>query len=158
MPRRQITARIAVSKYTQQMLNNEHLYSDGGIYMLVIFYDGQCPLCSREMNALKDFDTKEKLQLEDLHQESFGERFPEIDFKQAMTVLHGKLDGRKIYGLDVTYHAWCLVGKSWRVKFLRWPLIKPVADKLYILFAKHRQKMSRLIVRKNGCENDACYK
>ena len=47
--------------------------------MLTIFYDGHCPLCAAEMQTLQSLDTQKKLQLEDIHADSFSERFPYID-------------------------------------------------------------------------------
>lgn len=129
----------------------------GGVYMLTIFFDGSCPLCAKEMAALKRYDSRGMIQLEDIHQSDFSERFPEVDPNTAMQILHGQLDGKAFYGLDVTYHAWRLVGKKWRVAFLRWWWFKPFADKAYLFFAKHRQQISRLFVRRSRCDSDTCY-
>lgn len=126
--------------------------------MLTIFYDGACPLCAQEMDALKRYDSSNAIQLEDIHQDDFTERFPEVDPGAAMQILHGELEGQPLYGLDVTYHAWRLVGKEWRVAFLRWWWIKPFADRAYLFFAKHRQQISRLFVRRSRCDNNSCYK
>lgn len=123
--------------------------------MLIIFYDGQCPLCAKEMQALKKQDANQQIQLEDLHQSDFQKRFPEVNQMRAMQILHGKLDNQWLYGLDVTYHAWRIVGKGWMVAFLRWPLLKPIADKCYLFFARHRQRISRLLMKK-GCDNGSC--
>ena len=41
----------------------------------------------------------------------FNEKFPHIDQQAADLILHGQWrDGTIIYGLDVTYHSWDLVG------------------------------------------------
>lgn len=120
--------------------------------MLTIFYDGQCPLCTKEMAALKLHDEAGNIQLEDIHQTHFSERFPEINFDQAMQILHGYYKGKIIYGLDVTCRAWRLVNKHRYLQMLRWPVIKPIADRCYLLFAKHRNRLSRLFVR--SCDNN----
>ncbi|KHT62031.1 hypothetical protein RJ45_19995 [Photobacterium gaetbulicola] len=126
--------------------------------MLIVFYDGSCPLCAREMAALKRYDADSAILLEDIHQPGFIERFPDINPQAAMQILHGELDGQPLYGLDVTYHAWRLVGKKWRVAFLRWWWVKPVADRAYLFFAKHRQQISSLFVRRSRCNNNSCDK
>lgn len=120
--------------------------------MLTIFYDGKCPLCAKEMSSLKSYDKNNEIQLEDVHQSGFSERFPEIDFNKAMQILHGYYQGKIVYGLDVTCHAWRLVGKHRYLQILRWPLVKPVADQCYLLFAKHRNKLSKLFVR--SCDDN----
>ncbi|WP_394205165.1 thiol-disulfide oxidoreductase DCC family protein [Shewanella waksmanii] len=124
---------------------------------LTIFYDGQCPLCSAEMKQLKQHDDYDAIALEDLNQAGFAEKFPEIDPVRANVILHGKDDkGQVLLGLDVTYLAWMLVGKKYRVAFLRWPVVKPVADMFYLAFAKHRYTISYLLTGKKRCDSDSC--
>ncbi|MGR5063099.1 thiol-disulfide oxidoreductase DCC family protein [Photobacterium sp. DNB22_13_2] len=126
--------------------------------MLTIFYDGACPLCAREMDALKRHDSSHAIQLEDIHQPGFTKRFPDVDPAAAMKILHGNLDGKALLGLDVTYHAWRLVGQEWRVVYLRWRWLKPFADRAYLFFAKHRQQISKMFVRRSSCDTNACNK
>lgn len=124
---------------------------------MIIFYDAQCPLCNTEMEHLKKSDIQNQLKLEDLNSASFSERFPEIDKSKAMNLLHAKTDaGDMIYGLDVTYQAWKIVGKYRWLKILRLPVIKIVADAGYTFFAKHRQLISRIIMPHKACHNNRC--
>ena len=120
---------------------------------LVIFYDGLCPLCSAEMSKLKTLDTTECLVMVDITEAGFSDNYPDIDPRQAQNVLHGRLNGQMIYGLDVTYWAWRLVGKGIWVEPLRWPLIKPMADRCYLFFARRRQRISRLLMLGQRCDN-----
>lgn len=110
---------------------------------LRIYFDGLCPLCVREMNKIKQLDTQQQLDLQDINQPDFSARFPHIDLTEADRILHGELpDGRIILGLDVTCLAWKLVGKGHWFAFMRWPLIGPLADRVYLLFARHRHRIS----------------
>lgn len=112
---------------------------------LRIYYDGLCPLCSKEIEMLKQLNTAGQLEFADLAQQDFIQRYPHIDPIRAYQVLHGETsDGTVITGLDVTCRAWQLVGKHRWLAVLRWPLIKPVADLFYRFFARHRQAISRL--------------
>jgi predicted DCC family thiol-disulfide oxidoreductase YuxK len=124
--------------------------------MLTIFYDGNCPLCSREMKALRRYDQHNRIQLEDIQQTDFEQKFPDIDKRKATNILHGKLDGVTLLGLDVTCHAWRLVGKKPWIALLRFPIIKPFADWAYLLFAKHRIRISSILMGKKNCENGQC--
>ncbi|UUM31909.1 thiol-disulfide oxidoreductase DCC family protein [Vibrio japonicus] len=123
---------------------------------LTIFYDGTCPICVREMNALKQRDQGHRLTLVDTHSEEFA-RYPQIDAQKASTVLHA-LDERNrlLLGLDVTYQAWKLVGKGWLYAPLRWPGIKPLADWSYIKFANNRYTISKWLTGKSKCNNNRC--
>ena len=133
---------------------------------LTIFYDGYCPLCVKEMRHLKKLDESQKLTLVDVNEEDFASQYPEIDPQYALTKLHGYLfhEDRKseshraeshkslITGLDVTYHAWRMVGRGWLVAPLRWPLIRWFSDKAYLWFAKHRNTISQWVTGQPRCE------
>jgi predicted DCC family thiol-disulfide oxidoreductase YuxK len=89
-----------------------------------------------------------------IHNLSAGQDLP-VSYDEAMRILHGQFDdGRIIKGLDVTYHAWSLVGKRRWVAVLRWPLIRHLFDLGYRFFARYRQPISRLFGRKLTCNID----
>lgn len=124
---------------------------------LTILYDGQCPLCVKEMRHLMKADSDHKIQLADINAREFETRFPEVSHQAAMSKLHGYLQDQQgrtlLTGLDVTYHAWRLVGKGWLIAPLRWPLIKIIADYCYLKFAKHRFTISRWLTGQTRCQS-----
>jgi len=129
---------------------------------LTIFYDSRCPLCSLEMEKLKRYDTKNLIQLEDLHQIKFAERFPEINFDKAMKILHGKYQGKTLLALEVTHRAWSIVGKGFLVAPLKLPIIKQIAHQGYLLLAKYRHPISQCLYQRFGigiktCDQGTCY-
>ncbi|CAH0990990.1 hypothetical protein SIN8267_01091 [Sinobacterium norvegicum] len=100
-----------------------------------LYYDGSCPMCSAEMKHLAKHKT-DQLCLLDIHQ---AELPPGKTTEDLLTVLHYKApDGRWLTGLDATLAVWSntLLGKALTV--LRWPVIKPVADSAYNLWARKR--------------------
>ncbi len=120
---------------------------------LTIFYDGGCPLCVAEMRHLDRLNSEAKIAFENIYEADFCVRYPQIDLQSADHILHGQLaDGAMIYGLDVTYNAWALVGRRKWVAVLRWPLIKQCADLGYRFFAKYRYGISRLLTGQDRCE------
>jgi len=120
---------------------------------LIVFYDGGCPLCVKEMRHLKRKDKDHNIQFENINAADFNQRFPAVDVAKANQYLHGKTgDGTMIYGLDVTYAAWDLVGKGWLIAPLRWPIIGWFADKVYLFFARYRNRISKLLTGKSRCE------
>ena len=120
---------------------------------LTVFYDSHCPLCMAEIRQLAALDVHGRLRLEDIHGEDFSQRFPHIDPQQADRVLHGQFeDGRMIYGLDVTAEAWGRVGKHRWLKVLRWPLLRPLSDLGYRLFARYRHPLARLLTGQSRAE------
>ena len=121
---------------------------------LTIFYDGGCPLCLAEMKHLMKLDRKNKLELVDINQENFQAIYPDINREQADRILHGQLaTGKILLGLDVTHKAWSLVGKGNWTAIIRWPVVRNMADFVYLQFARHRHFLSRIITGKERCES-----
>ncbi|MEX2470084.1 MAG: DUF393 domain-containing protein, partial [Pseudohongiellaceae bacterium] len=116
--------------------------------------DGHCPLCVAEMRQLARLDTHARLRFEDIKAIDFGVRYPEIDTAAVDAVLHGRFaDGTLIFGLDVTRWAWSCVGRKPWLALLRWPLIRPLADRVYRLFARHRYRISGLLTGQRRCDS-----
>lgn len=121
---------------------------------LTLYYDGQCPLCVREMAHLRQADRDGRLTLVDIQQEGFAELYPHIDPQAARTILHANTeDGSLLLGLDVTYRAWSLVGKGFWIAPLRWPVIRWFADKAYLWFARNRYKVSGWLTGQERCDS-----
>ncbi|WP_295894544.1 thiol-disulfide oxidoreductase DCC family protein [uncultured Vibrio sp.] len=125
---------------------------------LTIFYDGTCPLCAKEMTALKKHDSRGSIKTVDIYSDEFAQ-YPQINANAANTVLHA-IDqaGQLILGLDVTYKAWDLVGKGWVYAPLRWPLVRPVADWCYLRFANNRYRVSYWLTGVSRCDSNRCSK
>lgn len=114
-----------------------------------VFYDGNCPLCIKEINHLHKLDTKNKLKLVNIHSSSFNTQYPDLDKHTLSNRIHGlTAEGQMLTGLDVTYLAWKQVGKGWVYAPLRWPVIRWFADHTYNWFAKHRHTIARLVTGK----------
>jgi predicted DCC family thiol-disulfide oxidoreductase YuxK len=113
------------------------------------------------MQKLKRYDTKERIYLENLHQENFEAIFPHINIDKAMKILHGQYQGKTLLGLDVTHRAWTLVGRGALVAPLQFPIIKQLAHGGYLLLAKYRHPISNCLYQRFGigiktCEQGVC--
>jgi|TARA_B110000305_G_scaffold218632_1_gene258911 predicted DCC family thiol-disulfide oxidoreductase YuxK len=116
---------------------------------LILFFDGRCPLCTKEITLLQRYDKNAKIQFEDINSTSFETRFPFINLQEARDVLHGQLlDGTIIRGMDVTFMAWDLVKHHRWLKLLNLPLVRPLTDWVYQIFARHRSKIANFLIRK----------
>lgn len=123
---------------------------------LTIFYDGLCPLCVKEMDSLHRHDKNQTIKLVDIQSDDMR-HYPSIDKDRAGQILHGfNQDSELLLGLDVTYYAWKLVGKGWLYAPLRWPVVKPLADWVYLKFARNRYRLSKLLIGKSKCEGGQC--
>ncbi|WP_136483665.1 DUF393 domain-containing protein [Vibrio sp. H11] len=123
---------------------------------ITIFFDGQCPLCVREMRALKRYDDHNLIALIDINSDQMAD-YPDIDPAEAQRIILAYNNRNQlIRGLDVLHQAWRLVGKGWIYAPTRWPLIKTLADQCYLLFAKHRYTISRWLIGQSRCDNNQC--
>ncbi|ARS52345.1 thiol-disulfide oxidoreductase DCC family protein [Kushneria konosiri] len=119
---------------------------------LTLFYDGNCPLCVNEINHLKRLDQGRRIEFENIHAEDFTSRYPDVDREEASAILLGDVHGQRIRGLDVTHRAWSLVGRGWLTAPLRWPLIRPIADRVYLWFAPRRYRISGWLTGRQRCD------
>lgn len=103
-----------------------------------LYYDGHCSLCSAEMARLGKL-CDGRLELRDIHDLEPDPALP--DRATLLRNLHLRTaDGRLLTGLDANVAAWqhTRLGPLWR--WLRWPLIRPIADAAYRLWAERRYR------------------
>lgn len=117
-----------------------------------LFYDGRCPLCLKEMQRLEEIkDTR--LRLQDIHALPANADLPDRD--TLLRTLHLQLpDGSLLTGLDANVAAWQYTryGAWWR--WLRWPLIGPLASMVYTAWARWRYR--RLYPSPCSNDKDSC--
>ena len=105
--------------------------------MDTLFYDGQCPLCAKEIATLRKLETG-NLVFADVHkQENRKGMLPERNLLlRRLHLLTG--DGTWIVGLHATVRAWSHTRFGYLFKPLLWPVIYPVASALYTRWADRR--------------------
>ena len=113
---------------------------------LTLFYDGQCPLCVAEIEFLQSRSTKDQLAFVDVTQTGFEAAGHQISCEAAMAQIHGRTaDGQVLVGVPVFATAYRLA----KLPFLAWLLsrrwLMPLLQPAYVLFAKHRQAISKRI-------------
>ncbi|MET0287383.1 MAG: DUF393 domain-containing protein [Polyangiales bacterium] len=119
-----------------------------------LLYDGECPLCVREVRMMEKLNRKGRLVLEDIAAPDFDASRYGRTFEQLMGSIHGVLpDGQLVTGMEVFRRAYAAVGLGGLVAPTAWPLLKPVFDRAYTLFAKNRL---RITGRSQVCANGRC--
>lgn len=107
-----------------------------------LYYDGQCPLCVKEMDRLARIKD-DSLVLKNIHSLTDRGREAESDEKlpdrdELLRVLHLERNGQMIKGIEANIAAWEHTRFGWLWRSLRWPLIRPVAAWLYNHWARWR--------------------
>jgi predicted DCC family thiol-disulfide oxidoreductase YuxK len=118
-----------------------------------VLYDGDCPLCSREIAMLRRRDRRGALGAIDIASSGFDPGLFGLDRERVMARMHGVLpDGTVVEGMEVFRRAYAAVGLGWVLAPSRWPLVGRLFDAAYSGFARHRL---RLTGRARECEG-AC--
>jgi predicted DCC family thiol-disulfide oxidoreductase YuxK len=113
---------------------------------LTLYYDGQCPLCLAEIEFLQSRNHRGQLGFVDVTQTGFEAAGHNISCEAAMAQIHGRTaDGQVLVGVPVFATAY----KEANLPVLAWVLsrrwLMPVLQPAYVLFAKHRQAISKRI-------------
>lgn len=113
---------------------------------LTLYYDGQCPLCVAEIDFLQSRNAQGQLAFVDVTQTGFEASGHNISCEAAMAQIHGRTaDGKVLVGVPVFSTAYRLA----KLPVLAWVLsckwLMPVLQPAYVLFAKHRQAISKRI-------------
>lgn len=119
-------------------------------WQVQVFYDGDCPLCRREINLLRRFDRKRRIWFTDIADPAFRAEDWGMTLPRLMEEIHVRLrDGSWISGVEAFRQLYAAVGFSWLVPLTRLPGIRQGLDLGYRVFAKNRLKWT-------GRCTDAC--
>ncbi|SFR62236.1 Predicted thiol-disulfide oxidoreductase YuxK, DCC family [Marinobacter daqiaonensis] len=107
--------------------------------MDILFHDGACSLCSKEIRILQKYE-QGGLSFADIHRQPDSGAF--APGKEAMLRrLHlVAADGTWHVGIDATVRAWSHTPFGWLFRPLTWPLIRPLASRLYARWADRRYR------------------
>ena len=110
-----------------------------------VLYDGDCPLCVREVDFLRRKDAgRGKLDLVDIASDEYDpDANAGIPFETAMSTIHGiKPSGDVITGIEVFERAYAAVGLGWVYAFAKVPFLLNVANKVYDFWAERRMQVT----------------
>ena len=110
-------------------------------WQIKLLYDGQCPLCLREVNFLKKRDAGRGLvAFVDIADDNYiPEEHGNVDFEMAMGRIHAVLpDGTAIKNVEVFRQVYETLGIGWIYAATKWPIIGPIVDRLYEIWADWR--------------------
>ncbi len=108
---------------------------------LTLLFDGACPLCVREVKTLRRRDAEQgRLAFVDVDDPAYDPaHHGGITYADAMGRMHAlRADGAVIQDVEVFRQAYGLVWLGWLYAPTRWPLLRPLVDALYGLWARWR--------------------
>lgn len=112
---------------------------------LTLYFDGDCPLCAREIGMLRRHATPQRLLLVDIAAADFDPMPLGVSLNAMQDRLHARwADGEWVLGLDASLWSWEAAGlRSW-VAPLRWRPLRPLLEWGYRLFCRLRPHLARL--------------
>ncbi|MEM6835921.1 MAG: DUF393 domain-containing protein [Cyanobacteria bacterium P01_C01_bin.120] len=114
-------------------------------WQIKLLYDGDCPLCLREVNFLQKKDAGRGLvAFVDIADDDYtAAENGGVDFATAMGRIHAILpDGTVIKNVEVFRRIYSILGIGWLYAPTRWPILGPIVDKLYDIWADWRLQVT----------------
>ncbi|KVQ50210.1 thiol-disulfide oxidoreductase [Burkholderia territorii] len=126
---------------------------------LVLYFDGQCPLCVAAMQRLRARDAQRRLAFVDIAGPGFDPAALGVDLAALNRELHVRLpDGRMLTGMDGILAAHALTGRTRLVRLLRVPIVRSALALLYRGVARNRLAVSHWLGYRADarCDGGAC--
>ncbi len=108
-----------------------------------VFFDGDCPLCMREIRMLQRLDRHNRIGFVDIAAPGFDAAAVGVTWEALMDRIHGRLpDGTIIEGVEVFRRLYSAVGFGPVAALTRLPGISHLLDAAYVAFAKNRLRLT----------------
>jgi predicted DCC family thiol-disulfide oxidoreductase YuxK len=108
-----------------------------------VYYDGACPMCSREIGLLRRLDRRQRIRFVDIAAAEFEAGTAGVSRQALMERIHGRLpDGTLIEGVEVFRRLYAAVGFRWIVSLTRLPGVASTLDAAYGWFARRRVRLA----------------
>ena len=112
-------------------------------YPLTLLYDAQCPVCSLEMDHLRERCVDGRLLFVDIAEPGFDAARYGLTHAAVDAEIHGiRTDGSVLKGVEVLRLAYAAAGLGWVMRPTGWAPLRPAFDAGYRLFARHRRRIS----------------
>ena len=129
-----------------------------------LLFDGDCPLCRREVNVLRRRDRGQgRIDFVDIASPDYDpSAHADISFEQAMGRIHAiAADGTILQDMEVFRRLYQAVGLGWIYTPTEWPLIRPLVDRLYAFWAAIRLPLTGRpsldsLAEQRRCTGDRC--
>ncbi len=108
-----------------------------------VFYDGHCPLCSREVAFLRGRARHGEIQWTDIAAPNFDPRSQGFTYSELMSEIRGRTsDGTRVSGVEVFRQIYAALGFTRLVRLSRLAPIDWVLRGVYRVFARNRLKLT----------------
>ena len=114
-----------------------------------LLFDGACPFCAREATFLKEADREHRVAFVDISDPAFQAEAYGVARADVDAQLHFFDDeGRLFRAMDAVRAAYRAVGMGRRMAWTGLPVIRPIFDRFYRIFARNRIRWGRWLGRR----------
>jgi predicted DCC family thiol-disulfide oxidoreductase YuxK len=124
-------------------------FSEAHAPALTLLYDGGCPLCLREVKLLGSKDQERhgkqlKLAFVDIDSAEYNpDSYAGISYREAMGRIHAiDASGAVLRDVAVFRRAYDLIGLGWLYAPTKWPLLRPLTNLAYGIWANLRLRLT----------------
>ena len=109
-----------------------------------VFFDGECPLCVKEINLIRWLDRADRIKYTDIAAPDFdAEAQTGLSFETLMARIHGRTaDGNLIEGVEVFRQLYGRTFLRGTVGLTRLPGVAGLLRMGYVFFARYRLRMT----------------
>jgi predicted DCC family thiol-disulfide oxidoreductase YuxK len=147
------------------------------VFPITIFYDASCPLCTREIALLKQFDRDEQIRLVDCSPADYAGEGGHTR-EAMMKLIHAKdsadqwMIGAPVFAAAYSVTGFASIARLWGARALQpvWQVVYPwiannrtVLSKLgavsamtWVLHRLHARAARRALANSKSCANDQC--
>ncbi|MBX3442077.1 MAG: DUF393 domain-containing protein [Planctomyces sp.] len=110
---------------------------------LEVFFDGDCPLCRREIAMLRRRDRRGVIRFTNLAAAEFDPAPLGLTHDELMAEIRGRLpDGTILTGMEVFRRLYAAAGFGFLARLTRLPIVRPLFDAAYRIFARNRLRLT----------------
>ncbi|CAN6860491.1 unnamed protein product, partial [Brassica oleracea] len=128
-----------------QSKNNDEPKPKPENWKIKMLYDGDCPLCMREVNMLKERNEEYgTIKFVDISSNDYSPQENQgLDYKTVMGQIHAiQSEGNVVTGVEAFRKLYELVGLGWVYSITKFEPIGKVADAVYDFWAKYRLQVT----------------
>lgn len=112
-------------------------------YPLMVYFDGECPICRREIDLMKILNRSQRLGFIDFSTSEYRPTDQGLSQCDLGRAIHARWsDGTFITGVEVFREMWEAIGFGLLSRLSRRPLINALLVKGYAWFAKNRLRLT----------------
>lgn len=125
--------------------DNEEQMQSPPEWKVKMLYDGDCPLCMREVNMLKERNKNyNAINFVDISSDDYSPKDHQgLDYETAMGKIHAIMsDGTIVTNVEAFRKLYEAVGLGWVYAITRYEPVATIADAVYGVWAKYRLQVT----------------